>query len=451
MVEKEPRNITTLNEFLEWTAQFTDEEYLFRGVKDEGYRIQASASRRLTEAHRHNPHRLLKITEQLIEDAKGRGHDEKDGRTLWDLELLAKLQHFGAATCLIDFTRSALVALWFACENGTEDENGADGKVVAVCRDISLKTVTSSLINKPIDHFFRADRETPYQLYQWEPKLQNNRIIAQHSVFLFGGAEIEVEAKCVILAGSKRLILRSLNEASDINEATMYPDFDGFAQLHAHDKRYDEPDARGYLRRGLQADRRGDYCDAIRNYTSVISSDLVDGFIVTQAYYNSGVAYAKLGDLPSAVVSYTEAISRDSYFTEAYFNRGAAHAKMDNYVPAIEDFTKAINLKPTDATIYHTRAITFQRIGEINCAIEDYSKAIDLKPDFAESHAGRGVARLPLREWEQVGTDLTNAKNMGMDIITAFQFFYESVPDFEDKHKVKLPADIAAMLTPPQA
>jgi hypothetical protein len=43
----------------------------------------------------------------------------------------------------------------------------------------------------------------------------------------------------------------------------MYPDFDGFARLHAHDKLYNEPDVRSYLRRGIEAHQRGNLDDAI--------------------------------------------------------------------------------------------------------------------------------------------------------------------------------------------
>ena len=64
-------------------------------------------------------------------------HDQLNGERLSDLPLLAELQHFRAATCLIDFTRNALVALWFACEkkSTTESEDEVeetDGKVYAV-------------------------------------------------------------------------------------------------------------------------------------------------------------------------------------------------------------------------------------------------------------------------------------------------------------------------------
>ncbi len=39
-----------------------------------------------------------------------------------DLEILAQLRHYNAATALIDFSRSPLVALWFACQEYQKEE-----------------------------------------------------------------------------------------------------------------------------------------------------------------------------------------------------------------------------------------------------------------------------------------------------------------------------------------
>ena len=82
-------------------------------------KMEASAYRRLPETERNDPNNLLKINQELIDKACLLGHDHKDGRYLSDLELLAELQHFGAATCLIDFTRSAQIALWSACQQSS--------------------------------------------------------------------------------------------------------------------------------------------------------------------------------------------------------------------------------------------------------------------------------------------------------------------------------------------
>ena len=51
---------------------------------------------------------------ELLNEARLGGHDNHGSGRLTDLELLAALQHFGAATRLLDFTLDALLATWFA-------------------------------------------------------------------------------------------------------------------------------------------------------------------------------------------------------------------------------------------------------------------------------------------------------------------------------------------------
>ena len=250
MAQKESRRVKTLSGFMKWAEQFNDGQYLFRGVTRDDYKIEASTYRRLKEDEDKVSANLLKINKELIEDARLMGHDQKDGQRLSDLDLLAELQHFGAATCLIDFTRDALVALWFACQQSSG--GSANGKVFAVRIDDPARfiTVDTELIEKDIDFFLKQDaKDFPGQdakdfyapdeyLYQWQPKYQNNRIIAQKSVFVFGGIDIETEAECVTIKSSKQEILKSLDKLSGVTEASMFPDFEGFAQLHAQNKPY---------------------------------------------------------------------------------------------------------------------------------------------------------------------------------------------------------------------
>ena len=251
MAQKESRRVKTLSGFMKWAKQFNDGQYLFRGVTKDDYEIEASTYRRLQPGEDRTPAKLLTMNEKLIADARLMGYDQKDGQRLSDLDLLAELQHFGAATCLIDFTRDAQVALWVACQPSSKGP--AKGKVVAVRIDdpARFKTVDTELIKKDIDFFLKPDAkdfssqdaENFYvqkeYLYQWQPKYQNNRIIAQKSVFVFGGIDIETEAKCEIMKSSKQEIRDSLDKLSGITEASMFPDFAGFARLHAQDKPYE--------------------------------------------------------------------------------------------------------------------------------------------------------------------------------------------------------------------
>ena len=408
--------VETLSKFIEWAAQFSDGQYLFRGVSTENYKIEASAYRRVPEIDRNNPSKLLKINKDLIEKARSLGHDQKDGRQLRDLELLAELQHFGAATCLIDFTRSALVALWFACQQGSQRE--ANGKVFAVRYDdmVRLKTVNPDLLKKDIDYFLKPDANGRYPLYQWQPKLQNNRIIAQQSVFVFSGAQIEAETECVIDKNNKQNILTSLDKISGITEANIYPDFDGFARLHAHNEPYVEPDPQDYLQRGIEAHQNDNPDDAIAYYTEVIRLDPTDTSIVSIAYYSRGLAYAEKGEEDSA----------------------------------IENYNESIQLNPDFADAYNYRGVAYRNKGETDRAIEDHDQAIQIKSDNVLFYNDRSMALLQAQEWEKAKSDLTIARNMGEDIVALFRNAFSSIADFEQRTGIQLPEDITALLTPPQ-
>ena len=76
---------------------------------------------------------------------------------------------------------------------------------------------------------------------------------------------------------------------------------------------------------------------------------------------------------------------------------------------------------------------------------------IKLNPESAPSYYFRAEAWLHLREWEKARADLIAAMNMRVNIGTSFRNGYESVADFEQEHNVKLPENIAALLTSPQA
>lgn len=74
-------------------------------VRRHRQRVVPGAAPQLTEAG------LRAVERELIE----RAHAAGLAGDLGELELLARPQHHGAATRLLDCTRNAFVALWFAC------------------------------------------------------------------------------------------------------------------------------------------------------------------------------------------------------------------------------------------------------------------------------------------------------------------------------------------------
>ena len=184
MQSKEQEKIKTLDQFLRWTKECSRGDYVFRGVPNAEYGIQASAYRRPKEDKR-SFEKFLQINRDLIMEARLRGYDGKDGRVLKELEILADLQHFGAATCLIDFSHNAQVALRFACEADHKNPQATpDGKVFAVRNSPPrFKEITPALLEEDIDYFLKDGEEA--QLYHWRPRQQNHRIIAQQSILIF--------------------------------------------------------------------------------------------------------------------------------------------------------------------------------------------------------------------------------------------------------------------------
>ena len=345
-LSEEPTSIKTMGAFTEWTKQFTPGDYVFRGVTNQKYGIQASAYRRPEEDYR-SFDKFLRINEDLINEAKLRGYDETDGRQLTDLEILVKLQHYGAATCLIDFSYSAQVALWFACQSGSKTSQDAktppNGKVFAVYhRSPDFEEIKSGSLSGEINRFLQDGEDS--QLYHWQPRQQNNRIIAQQSIFLFGRHEFDPYDECVIEGSSKKDMLTELQQVSGITESMLFPDFDGFARLRGVGIKYTQ--LMDYEHREL-ADgqfQQGNHSEAIIHYDRAIAQNSD----YAEAYYRRGLAKYYQEQYTSAISDFDEFISRNRNYAEAYYYRAESRFNLRYLVEAKEDLEKALPLAEKD-------------------------------------------------------------------------------------------------------
>ena len=333
------------------------------------------------------------------------------------------------------------------------------------------------MLKENINYFFAEDKNGRYPLYQWQPKLQNNRIIAQQSVFIFGGAKIEPEDSCIIEANSKQDILKALDKLSGITEATIYPDSDGFARLHVHNNPDFEPDAQGYLQRGIEVHQKGEREEAIVHYTTVISplssSEQPDNDLLAWAHNHRGIAYFtgdavdlaiadftkaiqlmedviipntanptradrlkkdlartyvhrgfayywEKKDFDSAINDYTKAIELYPEFAETYGHRGIAHLSRGEFVSAINDYTQLIQLDEGFADAYKERGIAYLSRGDFDSAIDDYTKAIQLDPDDTSTYRHRGLTYLRVGEINSANDDFTKAIQLKPDDANAY-------------------------------
>ena len=205
--------------------------------------------------------------------------------------------------------------------------------------------------------------------------------------------------------------------------------------------------AEAYYNRGNAYADKSELGNAIRDYTKAIElkPDL------SHAYDNRGNAYRKTGDFDSAINDHNAAIKLQPDGAEGYNNRGVTYANKGDFDQAIRDCTQAIQLKPDYAEAHNNHGLVYRSKGDFDQAIRDYTQAIQLEQNYANAYGGRGEAWLHLQEWEKAKADLTTARDMGMDIIAMFHSIFGNIANFEQITGVQLPADLAALLTPPQA
>ena len=207
--------------------------------------------------------------------------------------------------------------------------------------------------------------------------------------------------------------------------------------------------ANAYTNRGNAYGNKGNSDRAIEDHTEAI--DLNPNH--AHAYFNRGNVYDKKGDYDRAIVDYTKAIDLNPKHAHAYGGRGVAYGKKGDYDLAIKDLNTAIEFRSDYAVgsiFYYNRGYAYGKKGDYNRAIADYTKAIELRPDYAAAYYNRGEALLHLKEWEKAKSDLTTARDKGVDIIASFHDAHKKVETYERANRVKLPEDIASMLTQPR-
>ena len=251
--------------------------YVWRGQSNADWPLHTSIHRRLLESRQAVTNGgMVHAESQLLTAARAAGYDVLSGRKLSSVELLALLQHEGAATRFLDVTPDPFIALFFACEHARVTDSSAgliairieDDQVARNLREPSapeefsvLETVQEGAPNKA----------SPYFL--WQPPPLNERIKAQRGMFVIGALPNDAEVHAYtsielgllesarektrvdkllvpstgryIAEGGPRLVIFRIGPALrrglqqvlatrfGYTTQTVYPDFNGFAQAHS--------------------------------------------------------------------------------------------------------------------------------------------------------------------------------------------------------------------------
>ena len=160
----------------------------------------------------------------LIGPARTQGLGVESGREISELQLLAKLQHLGAATGLLDFSWNPLVGLWFACEHPAED-----GKLYVINTNdpIQVAMISSDESEQRVTTLFIPNGEVPNIAY-WEPMASGDamaRILRQRSVFVIGRPKIpensNIIGEIIIAKEDKEELIKELG-LLDISDRSLF-------------------------------------------------------------------------------------------------------------------------------------------------------------------------------------------------------------------------------------
>ena len=323
----------------------------------------------------------------LIEPARTRGYGAESGRTLSDLELLAKLQHFGAATGLLDFSWSPLVALWFACADPEHD-----GKLFMVNTNDAIRVarLSSDAAAQDLTTVF-VDTATPPRTCYWEPTSVGDaaaRILRQRSVFVIGRPLVhvgdEAVAEVLVAKDDKEPLLREL-ETLDLHQESLFLDVHGFAQASRR-RRVPNLTPDGHTRRANRFYQQGQYEEAIVQYSQAI--ELASG--VPLPYFLRGNAFVASERNVEALKDYNEAINQIGAFhpsiqSAIYYNRGNSRMELGDCDGAVQDYTEAIKIDADSPYYYYNRGNAYLDLSRYSDALDDYNRVT------ARSNAGHAA------------------------------------------------------------
>ena len=233
-------------EFVEQTEAL--EGWAFRGQVSADWPLVPSLTRRLQQFSP-DP-RLWPLREgRAMRIFRRKAHIHLADRSALDddLRCLALMQHHGAATRLLDFTKSPFVAAFFALESATEDVAVHALNTPALWH--AAPSFDPALTRDAVDprvpgHFERYfGGNTLPLLWFGEPSEMDSRLIAQSGLFVLPGVldqplDVILEAyggsdalltKFVLPLSMRPEAMRALYRMN-VTYATLFPDLDGLAR-----------------------------------------------------------------------------------------------------------------------------------------------------------------------------------------------------------------------------
>ena len=284
--------MSSLNEYNNKLAKLLEKigdqagDFWYRGQRNANWPLRSGAIGRLTDK-KIEVEELIGYHEDLLESVKLIKTPNK--RQLRDLELLAQLQHYGAATCLLDMTSNFNIALWFACQKAKKNtRSGIEGagRVFIVPTNpantqVDFLKINSDELGATIRYFLDPEtkRKTKKQVshevvgskkprfWCWEPRPLMSRVLSQSSRFIIGSEDIpeRLYDSIEIAETHKEDLLLELEQQQGLKPQNIFSDIPGLAIVNARDIPHRLKQYRVLLRAGRKKIQEGNFEGAVED------------------------------------------------------------------------------------------------------------------------------------------------------------------------------------------
>ena len=129
--------------------------------------------------------------------------------------------------------------------------------------------------------------------------------------------------------------------------------------------------------RGLRHIGRGDYAQAIDDFSAVLSKAPS-----AAAWSNRGIAYLWLHDQLHANADFERAAQLDPHDGAMWKGRGIEALRAHQDQDAITDFTYALQADPADASALANRGVVERRLKQYEASLADFAAALRLEPNW---------------------------------------------------------------------
>lgn len=297
-----------------------------------------------------------------------------------DLEILADIQHKGAASCLVDFSSNLLTSLWFAtnsdykdfgflfCYDINNDVLVKDKLTILDTQRHDEKSINKLLYETTKATTYSGKRE--YKFWLWRPSNLNERIARQDSVFVFGLEKFIVDDHSLkvipIPPNWKKPIQHALKTYFGISGESIYCDIDGYADSNSKTSPYEktvftyfrtkqenqnEINNIEYLQNGMSCLFDCEYESALQYfilYEQNIKEINLEGFtskdnndeelkIYIELHYSKAICLKNLKKLNGAIVEYNKIVEDGKKVLDNLKGTGNYDYIRNKYLKSIND------------------------------------------------------------------------------------------------------------------